>query len=293
MSSSEPSPALRRRWVCPPLEGAAILAAVAMLAACTPALRRFDLVDQPVGCAEATPLAYRTVTALRYRVTGLEPATATQRGVITASRTDTDGEERLTVTLACTAGGVTLDATRDGLLVQQSETRQAFYNTFLAVRVNAATEAEAARQQRAGRAAAAQQRGDLQVTVTPLPGPASRLEFPVDLATAGLLPVRVEITNLTPRTYAVDPAAAHLTGTDRRRTAPLPPADAAARLSSGPGSLAALQDAVISRALTAAEIPPGGQRRGFLYFPDGDYAAATVVITDVESAEPEGVRVEF
>jgi len=266
---------------------------LALVAACTPALRRFDLVDQPVTCQEATPLAYRTVTALRYRATSLEPATASRRGVLNASRTGTDGEERLTVTIDCNAGGVTLDATRDGLLAQQAETRQAFYNTFLAVRANAAAEAEAARQQIAGSAPAARQRGDLQVAVTPLPGPASRLEFPVDLSSAGLLPVRVEITNLTTRTYAVDPAAAHLTGADRRRTAALPPADAAAQLSSGPGSLAALRDALISRALTAAEIPPGGQRRGFLYFPDGAYASATIVLTDVVTAEAEVVRVEF
>jgi hypothetical protein len=40
-------------------------------------------------------------------------------------------------------------------------------------------------------------------------------------------------------------------------------------------------------------LAPGNRREGFLYFPLADYVSARMVVTDLASGEPEGVRVEF
>jgi hypothetical protein len=58
-------------------------------------------------------------------------------------------------------------------------------------------------------------------------------------------------------------------------------------------SRAAITDALAVRQLSASEIGPGVEREGFLYFPLDDYRSARVVLTDKESGEDEGVRVEF
>ena len=61
-------------------------------------------------------------------------------------------------------------------------------------------------------------------------GQASKLDFAFDLAAAGVLPVRIEITNLTPRTYTLDVAEIRLTRADRERVAALTPAEAGERI---------------------------------------------------------------
>ena len=50
----------------------------------------------------------------------------------------------------------------------------------------------------AGTAPASQQRGDLQVLLEPIRGQEAKLDFKLDLAAAGVLPVRVTIANRTP-----------------------------------------------------------------------------------------------
>ena len=40
-------------------------------------------------------------------------------------------------------------------------------------------------------------------------------------------------------------------------------------------------------------IAPNAQQQGFLYFPLAEYTSARAVLTDTESEEDEGVRVEF
>ncbi|MBX3025918.1 hypothetical protein KF840_13505 [bacterium] len=266
-------------------------------------IRQYDLADQPLTCEEGNHLAYRTVEAMGYTVGAFEPATPGRDGTIRASRQarGSGEEQHMTVGIACGPGGVTLNASRDGVLVEQMDTKRGFHHAFLNVQAMGAAQQQLEAQMRAGTAPASQQRRDLRVVIAPLRGPGSKLEFPFDLAAAGILPVRVDITNLTPRTYRLAPDAIRLQRRDRTRVAPLAVSAAAAQVAAarvGGAPLttmntAAIADALAAHQFTATSIAPNGQQQGFLYFPLADYTSARAVLTDAESEEDEGVRVEF
>jgi hypothetical protein len=274
-----------------------------VLAACASApIRQYDLVDQPISCDEGNRLAYRTVDAMGYDIAGFEPAAPGRTGRIRASRVTRAGDEQhMTVTIECAAGGVTLAASRDGVLVEQVDTKRGFHHAFLNVQTMGAAQQEIEAQVRSGTAPASQQRHDLRVVIRPLRGQASKLDFPFDLSAAGILPVRVEITNLTPRTYRIDADAVRLQRRDRSRVEPLALAAAAdrvaaARVDGAPLttlSAAAIADALRARQFSPGTLAPSAQRQGFLYFPLAEYASARAVLTDTENDEEEGVRVEF
>lgn len=280
-------------------------AALLLLAGCASApIHQWDLVDQPISCEEANHLAYQTVDAMGYTITGFQPATPGGSGTIKGTRqtkTTPPEELRITVSVECAPGGVTLTASRDGVLIEQMDTKRAFHNAFLNVRSMGAAQEQLDEQMRSGTAPASQQRRDLRVVIKPLRGPASKLEFPFDLAAAGILPVRVDITNLTPRSYRIAADGVRLQRADRTRVEPLSIAAtaqqvAAARVDGAPLTTlgaAAIADTLQSHQLTAATIAPNAQHQGFLYFPLADYTSARAVLTDTESEEDEGVRVEF
>lgn len=243
---------------------------------------------------------------MRFKVTGFEPAGPGQRGVIKATRAASGAEDRsqdATVTIVCAPGGVTIDASEDYNWLNQIDFKRSFYHAFVNVQTMHSASAELEKENLAGTAPESQQRRDLKVVVQPQRGQAGKLDFPFDLDAGGVLPVRIEITNLTARTYTLDPSAIRLTRADRARVAALSAADAAAlvtgaALGTPPQpitslSRAAVADALAHRQFTATEIAPGAARVGFLYFPLAQYAAARVVLTDQESGEDEGVSVEF
>ena len=275
------------------------------LAGCASApIHQYDLVDQPISCEEANHLAYQTVDAMGYAVSGFQPAAPGRSGTIKASRTTpgVHGEEQhITVTIDCAASGVTLTASRDGILIEQMDAKRGFHHAFLNVQSMGAAQQQLDAEMRTGTAPASQQRRDLKVVIKPLRGPASKLEFPFDLSAAGILPVRVDITNLTPRTYRIDPDAVRLQRSDRTRVEPLSLAAAAARIAAARAdgaplttlSAAAIADTLAAQRFTATAIAPNAQQQGFLYFPLAEYTSARAVLTDTESEEDEGVRVEF
>jgi hypothetical protein len=53
------------------------------------------------------------------------------------------------------------------------------------------------------------------------------------------------------------------------------------------------QDTLSAHQFSAATIVPNAQQQGFLFFPLAEYTSARAVLTDTESEEDEGVRVEF
>ncbi len=90
-----------------------LLGLLAGLAACSPPIRQFDIRDQPLTCDDANRLTYRTLEAMRFKVTAFEPAAPGQRGTIKATRAASGAEDRsqdATVTVVCAASGVTIDA---------------------------------------------------------------------------------------------------------------------------------------------------------------------------------------
>jgi hypothetical protein len=276
------------------------------LVACNPPIKQYELKNQSLSCDDANRLTYRTLEAMRFKVGEFQPAAAGQRGVIKASRavSGTSGEtQSVTVAIDCTAAGADIDASEDGAFLNQLEFKRAFHHAFLNVVSMRAARVQLDEQILAGTAPASQQRGDLRVVVEPRRGQSAKLDFTFDLAAAGVLPVRVQITNLTPRTYTLDVSAIRLMREDRERVAALTPDAAAARIAGATQgetaqpvttlSRAAITDALAVRQLSASEIGPGVEREGFLYFPLDDYRSARVVLTDKESGEDEGVRVEF
>lgn len=276
------------------------------LCACNPPIRQYDLNDQALSCDEANRLAYRTIEAMRFKVGEFQPGGPGQPGVIKARRVvagENGRQQDVTVTVECTPTGANIDASEDGAFLNQLEFKRAFHHAYLNVVSMSAANHQLDQQILAGTAPESQQRRDLKVVVKPQRGQASKLDFAFDLAAAGVLPVRIEIANLTPRTYTLDVAEIRLTRADRERVAALTPAEAGERIASAkhgspPQPLTALSPKAITDTLTlkqfaANEIAPGAEREGFLYFPLGDYIGARVVLTDKESGEDEGVRVEF
>ena len=277
-----------------------------LLAACNPPIRQFDLKKQQLSCDDANRIAYRTIEAMRFKVGEFEPGAPGQRGVIKASRTvsgKSDETQSVTVTIDCTPTGADIDASEDGKWLGQMEFKRAFHHAFVNVVSMGAARAALDQENLAGIAPASQQRRDLKVVVEPRRGQAGKLDFAFDLAAAGVLPVRVDISNLTHGTYTLDVAAIRLTRADRERVEALSPAAAAARIVAATHgdppqpvttlSRGAIADALSVRQFAATEIPPGTQREGFLYFPLADYVGARIVLTDKETGEDEGVRVEF
>lgn len=276
------------------------------LAACNPPIKQYELKDQALSCDDANRVAYRTIEAMRFKVTEFNPAAPDQRGVIKATRTvsrGTDEQQNVTVNIDCTATGADIDASEDGAWLNQLEFKRAFHHAYLNVVSMRSANAQLEEKIIAGTAPASQQRRDLRVVVQPMRGQAAKLDFPFDLDAAGVLPVRVEITNLTPRTYALDVSAIRLTRADRERVAALAPRDAAARITSAKrgnppqplttASPDAVADALGVRQFSASQIAPGAVREGFLYFPLDEYRSARIVLTDQETGEDEGVKVEF
>jgi hypothetical protein len=276
------------------------------LAACNAPIKQYELKDQPLTCDDANRLSYRTLEAMRFRVSEFQPAAPGQRGTITASRSasgDSQETQGATVTIDCTPTGADIDASEDGAFLNQMEFKRAFNHAFVNVVSMHASRQQLDQQILAGTAPASQQRGDLKVVVEPKPGAAAKLDFAFDLAAAGVLPVWVAITNLTPRTYTLDVSAIRLVRSDRERVAALDPDAAAARVAGArrAGSAEpltavprdAIAGALAVRQLAASEIAPSVECEGFLYFPLADYRSARVVLTDKETGEDEGVRVEF
>jgi hypothetical protein len=266
-----------------------------LLAACAPSYRQFDLRDQPLSCDEANRLAWRTLTAMRFRVTALEPAAPGRRGVIGAERTTADGTRTVTVAIECEPGGVTLRASEGRGWSQQAAVKRAFHHTFLNVRANREREAAADARLLAGTAPTSEQRGDLRVLVHPMRGQASRLDFPFDLEDAGVVPVHVEITNLSGRGYALAADEVRLVRRDRSRATALTAAETAARIAAAGLAATEQSTAVVERRqlATEEEVPPGTRRAGYLYFPLGEYVGARLTFVDQTTGELEGVRIDF
>jgi len=271
--------------------------AVAVLSGCALSGSQWEVKDRPLTCEEANRITYRTIEAMRFRVSAVEPAAPGQRGTIAASRPvrGAPGQtQAMTATIDCAPSGVSVEVRADGVLAPQLELQRGFYQTFANVQAMRIAEAELAAQVRAGTAPAAQQRRDLKVVLQPRPGAAAKLEFPFDFAAAGVLPVRIDVTNLSERTYTLDVAQVRLARADRTRVPPLPPREAATRLAARLGvDAAAIAEALAARELQSSELPPGAQRVGYLFFPLDDYTGGRLVLTDRESGEDEGVRVQF
>ena len=223
--------------------------------------------DSTLSCEEANSVAYKTVNVMGYTATSVVLATPGQSGVITAEKEGTRGGR---VIITChSGGGASVEGQESGLPIPSlGENPHKFYNQFRRS-FTLVREGEV-------RAKQVSEKG-LIVKMVKLNGVESRIELGSDLPASGILPVRVMITNNSPRPYGFDASQVFVMSASGGRVAPsAPPAG---------GQGKALQGELT--------IAPGQTVTGFLFYPNGNYTSARTTVVDKENDEGEGVAVQF
>lgn len=290
---------MKRRAVCARHAGAAVLV---VLAACTFPIRQYDLKNQQLTCDQANDYTYHTLQTMGFTVTGFEPAVVGRSGTIHATREE-QGTQNVTVAITCNGTAANIDASEDGKFLGQLEFKRGFYLAFTATAAQAAVSAAVAREQ-AERPLDQKKVKGLQVLLQPVRGFAAKLDFDLDLAAAGVLPVSVTINNFSTRTYTFDPADVVLAQKDGTRAHPMPVADAVQRVSearrqkdgtseSAPPDSADITRRLQGRLLTGHSVSPNQIVKGYLFFPLAPYVKGRITLEDQESEESEGFVVEF
>ena len=233
-----------------------------------PAPTRID--DPSMSCEEANSLAYKTVNVLGYTATSVTVATPGQSGVIEAEKEGTRGGR---VIITCqSGGGASVEGQEGGLpipsLLGAAENPHKFYNTF--------RHSFTLIRQSETRAKQVSEKG-LIVKMSKLNSVESRIELGADLPASGVLPVKVVITNNSPRPYGFDASQVFAMSAGGGRVAPSAPPAA--------GQGKALQGEVT--------IAPGKTVTGYLFYPNGNYTSARTTVVDKENDEGEGVSVAF
>jgi hypothetical protein len=269
---------------------------------CTPPIRQYALREQRLTCARANDYAYRTLRGMGFTISAFEPAAVGRPGSIHGTREER-GVQNVTVTITCRSDGTAdIDASEDGRLLGQIDFKRGFYLAFTGVAAQTAV-IEAAAQEEAQRPLEQKREKGLRVLLQPVPGQGSKLDFALDLASDGILPVRVTINNASARSYNLDPDDVALIQGDGTRVHPLPIEEVVARVvaaerAKAGGTAAPTDDAALvrrlrERLLQARSVGANGQVNGYLYFPMGTYSKGRVTLEDRESEEAEGFVVEF
>ena len=276
-----------------------------IMSGCTAPIKQYGLTNLAISCDEANRFTYETLSNLGFTVSAFTPAKMGQRGEAKGTREATEGlpAQNVTVSIDCQPTGTAVDAREDGKLLGQLEFKRAFYISFTAAQSTEARRAEMAQRIAEGKAAPVAQRQALQVLIRPVRGQAARLDFEIDQAAGGVLPVRIHISNPTDRRYKLTPDDIQLNRRDRTRVAPLATAEAAAlvgnaKLAGSGGPVTSMSADVITqlldgKRLIATRVGPHSEVTGYLYFPLADYVRARAVLTEEDSDEAEGFVVEF
>jgi hypothetical protein len=268
------------------------------LAACTPPIRQFDLNNRPLTCEQANDYTLRTLQAMGFTVTAFQPAAIGRPGRLRGTREER-GTQNVTVDVTCNGKTVDIDASEDGKFLGRLEFKRGFYLSFTGIAQAAAvTEAE---QRAAALHPAAERKGaGLRVLIEPVRGQAAKLDFDLDLAAAGVLPVRITITNGTSRTYRFDSADIVLMQKDGTRVHPLSLDDTAQRVVTAPRAADAappdsqtLTEQLREHALSGDTIAATQSVKGYLFFPLAPYVKGRVSLEDQATEESEGFVVEF
>lgn len=213
-----------------------------------------------MSCEQANQNAYQIVKEASYAPTTVTPATVQSTGKIEGTRSLGPLDSHVTVTITCTADEVTGHGWYS-LGGRNQHFPHYFYERFLGM-------AEAIQR------TAYVPPGQTRVTIKPLRGKEAVVEFGTEVTR--VLPVRVEITNTTTRTYTCDTATVVL----------LTPEGKAVK------SLTANTSTVPKPALSSQPLAPGASIKGYLYYPPGTYTGARGALVD-EEQEQEGFEVRF
>jgi len=269
-----------------------------LFVSCTPPIRQFDLNSQALTCEQANDYALRTLQALGFTLTAFEPAAIGRVGILRGTR-DEHGVQNVTVDVTCRANNVDVDASEDGKLLGRLEFKRAFYLSFTSI-VQQAQITDAAARQAALHPQLERKGPGLRVLLQPVPGPAAKLDFDVDLAAAGVLPVRVTIANGTSRIYRFDATDVVLMQKDGTRIRPLSVEETAQRVATAPRpadavapDTAAVTQRLRQRALGGDSVASNQTIKGYVFFPLGTYVKGRVSLEDQATEESEGFVVEF
>jgi hypothetical protein len=283
---------------------AAVLVVLAVVGACTPPIKQYQIKDETLACDDANRLAHDSLISMGFRITQFDPALAGQQGMLKGERKTNGGEaQRAKVRINCTGAGVSLDAEEEGKWVGQADFKRGFFMSFVSTREMAAQRAEMEAKMAARALPPSLQRGDVRLLLEPVLGPSTKLDFGFNLYAADVLPLRVRMDNLTERAYRLDPGEIRLTRADRARVGAMSVEDAAARVVEArdpetgrpltPLSREEIVERLRQNLFVARRLAPGSNAHGFLYFPAAEYTRGRVVLTEEESGETEGAVVEF
>lgn len=273
-----------------------VMLAAGSLTACTAGLgvpssdttfsRAARVTEPMLTCTDATHAAVDAVRRMGYTVSDVKRATAEKPGMVigvqelgfAAGNPVSGGQSTMKVRVTCSDAGSSFEAVSDeGGLAQLN-----FPSRFSSV-VKKEVSTKKTRQTRP-----AEEARGLVLTMEPQRSADSMAAFGVDLAAAGVTPVKVEINNRSDRRYAFDASRVTLITTQGKREKAMLADAVAAKV--GGGELAAK---LRRGGLAEGEIAPGATRSGYLFFRASTYRSARVVFKDVASDEPEGVSIGF
>jgi len=275
-----------------------------LVAGCTPVSQSYVVHSAEIGCEEGNRYAYAAVTDMNMKVTSFTPARRGRAGKLTAVGKDRRGQ----VTITCDDAGVHIDPTQTSMGDRIFER-----GVFLSVTGRSGLHMD--RGEATGRDRPA---GDLAQTVsdgTPAPsgsvlvevlpqrGFETVLDFDADLASAGILPIKVTIRNGTRRAYSFSLDGVIVRKRDSSEVAArMTAAEAAALLAAkagsggaqtGVGNVESARKIMVDRELKAARLTPGASVTGYVYYPLADYDRAKIQMMDVAAEEMESFLVEF
>jgi hypothetical protein len=275
-----------------------------LVAGCTPVSQSYVVHSAQIDCEEGNRFAYDAVTDMNMKVTSFTQAKPGRPGKLSAVGKDRRGD----ISIVCDDAGVHIDPHQTSMGDHIFER-----GVFLSVTGRSGLKMDrgevTGRDRQIGSLAQAvaegvpAETGSVNVEVTPQKGFETVLDFDADLASAGILPIKVTIQNGSKRAYTFSLDGVIVRRKDNGEPVQrLSAADAAARLAAkagsdskqtGVGNVESAKKIMIEKELKAARLPSGASVSGYVYYPVGDYDRAKINMTDVAAEEVESFLVEF
>ena len=318
----------------------------ASILACTPqAVTQYNIDSPDLECEAANRHVHDSVVDMGMTITEFRPAKPGVPGFVEATRKDSRGTTRGKIDIRCDPDGVKIKASEASLAGQDEFERGVFLGVtgradlvrdrsggsdkFVARDPAKRSTASSSGSSASGQTTTATKKKDpgavpigsgVSVSIEPLSGFTTVLDFEANLSAAGILPVKVTVANGSERAYDFDPRDVVLRQSgSRTRAYPLTPDEAVKVLhtanrrsiadgkaqddaNDGPvaptaasdlGDVRAASEIIPKKMLKSARLKPGQKTTGFLYYEVGSYDRARVTMIDVATGETEGFIVEF
>ena len=309
-----------------------------VLGCSTEVAKQYEIDTPSLKCDEANRHVHDAVVGMGMTVTGIKVARMGSPGYVEATRESARGTMRGRVTIRCEEDGVHINSREESLVNEREFERGVYLGVtgradLIRDSENPGRLVSRSSETSSGSSSSVRRRGKrsggdvvelgtgVSVLIEPLTGFATVLDFEANLDAAGVLPVRVTISNGTERAYAFDARDVVLRRAgSRQRAYPMTPDEAIALLHEanrrtiaegnaqsdsaeiGPidatadsdlGDIRAATRIIPEKILRSLRLSPGKRASGFLYYPAGSYDRARVTMIDVATGETEGFIVEF